>query len=178
MTVRHGLGASNVISIEIPLGVPVSASQQPWYHSGANALGIAFFTFLALAIGTFKYLQHLENQKPLATPYVSGKINQPLLGSPVWEVHVWHQCPGVLRNGRLNVFVESDLLADDDGIDIESFSFETWEPNKANAVTFSFTLERIDIEQEIPILATLEARNAHTGQIFSSWLGYDWNKKE
>lgn len=153
----------------------MTEKERPWYQDG---LTVGVIAMAVICIGLPLYVQYQEEQKPIAIPMLSGRIDYPFLGNPVWKVSAWHQCPATLRNGTLSVTVESELLANGDARQYEIYSFESWSPNEDHAVEFDFPLHTFDPKQDIPITVTLSAKNAKSFVYRDAWLGNTWKSNQ
>ncbi len=150
----------------------MSDQEKYWYQDGSVVVFVGLGV-LWLAGTMYNYRQ---SQMPVAFPRVSGRLEQPLFGNPVLHISVHHQTPGDLRNGQLIVATESEMVAERDSFHV--YSFETWPPNKQNAQTFEFPLQRFDPGQEIPLKVSLSAANAKKFSYRPAWLGFDWKSNQ
>lgn len=146
-------------------------SEKHWYQDGWVVLAIVF---IGGVFGLSFYRKHLEDSKPLITPMISGKLTRPLLGTPTLEVTVWHQHPAALRNVVLNVNVNEDPARREEYWDRRQHSFESWPPNKDQAVTFSFPLKQYAPEREVKVGVILLGKSIKLSMEGGTWLGETW----
>ena len=152
------------------------SEQRAWYQDGSTVIASVVVTVFIGAFIFTKYLEVQESKKPYAIPLISGILRQPLLENHSLEIKLWHQFPGTLRNGTLTVTATSEMVI---GSPINKYhSFENWEPNEDNGVTFFIPLRDFDPSQELPLRIRLEAKNAKTHEHSSVWLGSNWKSNQ
>lgn len=149
--------------------------ERAWYQRGSTVLGIVVFAVWAIPL---LYQGWQQSQMVHVNPQVAGCINQPTFGEPSFEVHIWHQHSGNLRNGTFTVSVATDMLKNPEGTESTMHSFEVWEPNRENAVKFKFPLRRFDPHQEIQFSVLLAGKNISTYYYADTWLGSDWKSNQ
>ena len=93
---------------------------------------------------------------------------------PAFELAVWHRHPGNLRNGKLSVWVMGKAIAKEDEHKVHSF--ETWPPNEANAVNFSFPLHDYDPKQPLRVTCYVTPANARDTPIQFVWQNNRWHQ--
>ena len=145
-----------------------------WYQDGGTVFLIFLMGGVALLVGYSFYLKELDNAKPLIDPEIAGRLHQPMFGSPRLEITVWHQHPGVIRNGKLLVNLNEDPAKGQETWDRRVHSFEVWEPNKDHAVTFEFPLTRYDPQQPIHVGVILLGSEIKMSVRGVEWLGTTW----
>ena len=149
-------------------------SDKAWYQDGWVVFCIVLFLLgIGLPVGHELYTDWQQAQKPLIRPMVAGRVNQPMIGKPTFELSVWHQKAGNLKNGSLMVTLEGELAQDADR-ETQIHSFEVWQPNRENAVQFSLPLSHFDPEKEISITVMLGAKNSKLSLVTYFWKGDDW----
>ncbi len=149
-----------------------------WYQDGGTVLGIVF---VAVVIGFFGYASHERAQHealPDVVPKITGHLSQPLFGSPTLEITVWHQHTAALRNVVLFVNVNEDPDHDEKQWDKREHSFETWQPNKDQAVKFTFPLRRFDPQKEIRVGFVLAGKTIKPYFGSGDWIGKGWKSEE
>ena len=151
-------------------------SERHWYQDGWVVFCIvAVVGFLGLSI----YGQHRQAEldaRPEVIPKLSGRLSQPLLGSPTLEITIWHQYPATLRSVVLCVNVNEDPAKGEQHWDRREHSFETWQPNVENAVKFSFPLKRYDPNHEIHIGCGVLGKTIKPYLGSAEWLGDGWKQ--
>lgn len=154
-------------------------SERYWYQDGGTVFGIVLVTAFIGFLGYSFYQKAQEEARPYVIPKVVASLNQPLLGPPSLAVTVWHEHPGVLRNGRLTVSTSGEMVETGSGLHSQSHSFEIWEPNRDRAVKLTFPLKHFDPTREIPISFMLMGNGIKPFSSSDSWLGDNWksNKK-
>lgn len=90
-------------------------------------------------------------------PRLRGHVEQPFLGSPMLVITAFHQHPGNLRKGTLQVTVSGPQVGDMSGRETQFHSFELWEPNEEHAVVLRFPLRAYDPTQEIAVSYSIKA---------------------
>ena len=152
----------------------MTETERPWYQDGWLVFGIVFglvpFTVL---VGYAIRREHL----PRVTPRVSGEVRHSLLSEPELELSVWHQYPGPLQSGRLIMTVEQSTEDGRAKPIIEIHSFESWQPNKQNAVQLRIPPNQFTPDREMSMTFYLEARNMKPTQVDGVWFGTGWKSK-
>lgn len=146
-------------------------SERYWYQDGWLILvlvGIVGF------FGYAFYVQQIDRSTPEITPSLTGRLLQPLLGPPSLEITVWHQHPEALRNVRLFVMVNEDPARGQDQLIDREHSFESWSPNRDQAMTFTFPLQQYDPQREIAVSVILVGKSIKPSVHRAAWLGSGW----
>ena len=145
--------------------------EKAWYQNG----WIVFIIVVAaLILGSVLYEDWQKSQKAFVVPQVAGGLNQPLFGDPSLELTIWHHHTGDLRNGFLQVSLESSMARNPEGRESKTYSFEAWAPNRENAVTLTLPLSHFDPDQEIPITFFLTSKNMRTFRYQDAWIRDSW----
>lgn len=156
----------------------MSENERAWYQNGETTLVVTIGLCIVVYFGLQYFWELQDQQKLVAVISASATIERAFQKNPVWKVKVWHQCPGILRNGQLIVTVESDQLAKPNGEQFKMYSFEEWSPNEGNGVDFEFPLQAFDLEQEMPIKFELSAKNAKPYIYRDAWFGRGWKSNQ
>ena len=146
------------------------SQEPPWYQNGWVALAILL---LLVTFGPTAYQQYRFSQLAQITPQLAGRIEEPLIGPPIFHVTAWHQNAGDLKNGILSVGAKGEIVAESED-PTKVHSFETWSPNKANAVSFSFPLVEFDASKEIEVVVFLKSKNSRVYLAVAKWRGDEW----
>ncbi len=146
------------------------SQERPWYQNGWVALAILL---LLVTFGPTAYQQYRFSQLAQITPQLAGRIEEPLIGPPIFQVTAWHQNAGDLKNGILSVGAKGEIVAEPED-STKVHSFETWSPNKANAVSFSFPLVEFDASKEIEVAVFLKSKNSRVYFAVAKWRGDEW----
>lgn len=145
-----------------------------WYQDGWVVLavvGVAGF------FGYSFYVNEAQRATPQIKPSLSGRVLKPLFGAPSLEINVWHQHPAALRNVRLLVMVNADpARAKEHWIEREH-SFESWSPNRDQAMTFTFPVPQYDPQQEIAVSVLLAGKSIKFSMHDAVWLGSGWKEE-
>lgn len=156
-----------------------------WDDIGETVETLLVFAFYGGIIwGVFLlYMAYQENSLQKVSPNITGRIARPLFGKPTFEVHVWHQYPGDVKNGQLTVKVSGKhVICDgtpiDDSCASQIHSFETWEPNQENEVIFEFPLSRYDSDTEIQFGLLLSGNSIKEYLITDEWTGDGWKSSQ
>ena len=142
-------------------------SDKHWYQDGWRVLVI-------LIIVGFVYLVSTNKEPPTVYPRLAGRVEQPFLGSPSFVVTVFHQHPASLRNVILRVKLSQEIALDHREWPEQVHSFETWLPNRDNAVSFTFPLKSYDPQKDLGVEATLEGKDLKRSLSFARWVNGGW----
>jgi hypothetical protein len=146
------------------------SQERPWYQSGWVALAIVL---LLVTFGPTAYQQYRFSQLAQITPQLAGRIEEPLIGPPIFHVTAWHQNAGDLKNGILSVGAKGDLVADPEN-STKVHSFETWSPNKENAISWAFPLVEFDASKEIEVVVFLKSKISRVYFAVAKWKDREW----
>lgn len=129
------------------------------------------------------YSTYQESTLQKVSPHISGHIVRPLFGQPTFEVHVWHQYPGDVKNGQLVATakgndVTCDEVSGDEPCASRIHSFETWEPNQENKVIFQIPLSRYNSETEIQFGLLLSGNSIKQYRISDEWTRDGWKSSQ
>lgn len=128
-----------------------------------------------LLVAVFFAFLIYEREKPTPQLRYSGRIMPPLLfGDTEFTVFVWHQHPGALRNGVLTAEVNEDPQKREQYWVTVPYSFESWQPNEAQQVTFKFQLKRYDASHPFHFRLKLEANYVQPYYLEDGWKGDNW----
>lgn len=133
---------------------------------------VLFFGTLIGVVVLKHWNERVEANRPLIVPQVAGTLEQPLFGDQVLHIIVWHQFPGTVRNGTLTIHTTSPLVLEWDRLQIHSF--EAWEPNRDQQVTFDLALTNFNPTTEIPLDVQITAANGRPHLHTATWLGETW----
>lgn len=135
---------------------------QPWYQDGWTMFIVAF-----LMIPGFSYLGYIgyQNQLPPAKLQLTGRMEGGGEQNSTLVLTTWHQHPGTLHKGKLSVSVNGKS---------QYHSFETWEPNDAQAIVLTFPLSHYAPDQEIPVTIRLVTKDTKPFHFQDAWLGITW----
>ena len=147
------------------------SDERPWYQNGWTML---FIILVLLVIGPPLYQRYQFSQLARIRPQLTGRITEPLFGNPELEITVWHQNAGNLHNGVLAVIADGKIVLSDDRKAKHFHSFEMWQPNKQNALSFTVPLTEVDSREAISISILLNAKNCHQYFAVAEWKGLEW----
>ncbi len=153
-------------------------NQRPWYQDGGTVLAVVVVT---LMLGLSIHARHQKAQQealPEVVPKVTGQLSRTFLGPPTLELTVWHQYAAALQNVVLVVNLNEDPALDDKQWDKREHSFESWPPNKEQAVKFTFPLKRYDPKQPIRVEYMLVGKTIKPHVSSGDWLGEGWKPPE
>lgn len=119
-----------------------------------------------------------NDSKPHVFPRLRGQVEQPFLGGPVFVVTAFHQHPGNLRKGTLQIEISGPLVRDSSGRDVQKSSFELWEPNEEHAVILRFPLREYDPAQEIPVNFSIRASGIKDSTYQDAWSSKGWKSNQ
>jgi hypothetical protein len=153
-------------------------TERAWYQDGVVVFWICVAVAFLYYVKSKNDREEQERNIPMVIPKLSGRLQQPLLGGPILEINLWHQHPGNLRNGRIDVSVRTSLVQEHPGASVQSHSFEVWEPNKDNTVTLPFQLLRFDAQEEILVEIVLTAKDVRPYKYTPVWIGNDWKSNQ
>jgi hypothetical protein len=142
------------------------APKKLWYQDG-------WIVFWIVVIAIVVFLNLREEPKPVPIRVIGG-VREPLFGPSRFELSVWHEFPGNLQSGILTVWVQGAAVPADK--EFEAHSFETWNPNKDNAVRFEFPLESYDSSKPLSVKCSVEAENARRATTNHVWLNGGWKQ--
>ncbi len=154
------------------------SEERYWYQDGWVVIGLIVGAGFAALLVRGCIERDRENSKPRVVPQVTGKLNQPIFGSPSLTITVWHQHTGTLRNGMLQVTLNEDPAKSEDRWQRQQHSFEAWEPNKDHAVTFTFPLQEYQPHKEIHLGFLLVGRDIKPFILGVEWLGQGWKSNQ
>ncbi|MDA1055768.1 MAG: hypothetical protein O3C40_35695 [Planctomycetota bacterium] len=103
---------------------------------------------------------------------VIGQIQGHFIDDPTFTLAIWHQHEGNLKNGRLTVHLHRKSVRPEDAAHVHSF--ETWSPNKQNAVTKSISLPNYDPAEPLVVEVFVKAANARDTLIRLVWHNGAW----
>lgn len=151
-------------------------SDRPWYQSRLDSvMFIGFLGFLIfLAVDQWRW--YSKQQQPEAITLLSGKLEQPLYGTPVLHLYARNQFPGNLHNGMVLLTLDSSQIETSEQVQVHSF--EVWEPNREHQVTFEIPVENFNPDQPIPIKLEVAARNARPYEDLKFWKGFGWHNAD
>lgn len=153
-------------------------SERYWYQDGWTVFEVVVVVSLVVLWGCGMYYKSRQDALPYITSRVTGRIDQPLLGSPTLEITVWHQYPATLRNVVLFVNVNEDPAGNDKYWDKREHSFEVWPHNEDHAVKFKFPLKRYDPKQEIHVKFSLHGTTIKPYGSRADWVGTGWKDEK
>ena len=129
---------------------------------------------VVVSIGLILLAGLLNPKKKPVDVRVLGQVERPLLADPSFELAVWHQHPGNLKNGRLWVWINEKAVPADRPPKIHSF--ENWEPNQINAVSVSCPLDEYDSAEPLIVEVLVKAANARDTSTRFVWQGNRWKE--
>ncbi len=135
---------------------------------------IVSLLFLVGLVAMFLY----DGTRPTVIPQLRGHVEQPFLGPPALVITAFHQHPGNLRRGRLQVMISGPQVRDPSGQNTQTHSFELWEPNEDHPVVLRFPLREYDPTQEIPIRFSLQAAGIQDSVYADAWVGEGWKSNQ
>lgn len=150
----------------------MNQTEKHWYQDGFTVIAVVIVATLLFSWLRNESKRNEEASRPVIVPLFSGRVEQPFFGDPVLHMTVWHQFPGTLRNGTLTIDTTSPMIAERDQHQIHSF--ETWQPNRDQEVTFRLTLQNFDPDTELPIDVKIVAANGRSQPRTETWLGQGW----
>jgi hypothetical protein len=122
-----------------------------------------------LVVGGLVALFVYDGNKQPVFPRLRGHVEQPFLGSPVFVITAFHQHPGNLRKGTLQITVSGPQVRDSSGHETQTHSFELWEPNEEHAVILRFPLREYDPAQSIPVSFSIKAAGIKDSACEDAW---------
>lgn len=125
-------------------------------------------------IGFFLLAGLLNPKQKTVDVRVMGQVKQPLLAGPSFELAVWHQHPGNLKNGTLTIWIKGKAVPQ--GWPPKVHSFESWNPNQENAVTVSCPLKNYDPAEPLVVQVLVKAANARDTSTRFVWQGNRWKE--
>jgi hypothetical protein len=153
-------------------------SERYWYQDGWTVFYIVVGTIVYGGYFAMRshllYLDAVDRNRPPVDLRMAGLIDQSLLEQPKLVVHIWHQHPGVLRNGHLTVVVSGPLADTRRGAQRQEFSFGNWEPNQSAATVLSLPLTRFNPAEPIFVDVTLIANDVQPFSRREVWTGDSW----
>ncbi|WP_437191537.1 hypothetical protein [Planctomicrobium sp. SH527] len=135
---------------------------------------IAFLLFMGGFVGLALY----NESRPHVFPRIRGRVEQPFLGDPVLVMTVFHQHPGNLRKGTLQITISGPQVQNSSGSETRKHSFELWEPNEEHAVLLNFPLRKYDPTQEIPVSFSIKAAGIKDSAYEDAWSGAGWSSNQ
>jgi hypothetical protein len=146
-------------------------SERYWYQNGWTVFWIVV---VVGAVSLHFYNTAVDRATPSVTPKVTGRLHQPLFGTPTLEITAWHQYPAALRNVQLFVSVNDDPARSQERWIQRVHSFESWSPNRDQAVTLTFPLKQYDPQLEIAVTILLAGKSVKMSLQEAVWQGSGW----
>jgi hypothetical protein len=146
-------------------------SERAWYQDGFVVIVVIF---VAVLFGPQVYKAFQQQQMGGFAPRLSGQITQPIFGSKEFVAVVYHQNPGVLRNGTLTITLKSPMLANPKGVETKTYSFEEWNPNEEHSVELRFPLSSFDNSTRIEVETRCTAKNIRDYSSKDAWIADGW----
>jgi hypothetical protein len=103
---------------------------------------------------------------------VTGQIQGHFIDDPTFTLSVRHQHEGDLKNGRLTVWLRGKSIRPEDTAHVHSF--ESWGPNKQNAVPIQVSLPNYDPAEPIVVEVFVRAANARDTSSRLVWQNGGW----
>ncbi len=134
-----------------------------------------FEHIIFLLVVAFLGFSFYQNERPDPQLRFSGRIQPPLFfGDTEFVVLVWHQQPGAIHNGVLTAEVNEDPQKRDQYWVTVPYSFENWQPNEDQQVTFKFQLKQYDASRPFHFRLKMEASYVKPYYLEDGWQGNNW----
>jgi hypothetical protein len=149
------------------LGVCWLTGTSPWevlrkvYHGACRAMAEPF---------------HSPSGSVSVPPKVWTRYRGTILHDNRFELRIWHQHTGRLRNGRLVVTASGKRLIGDGLTNkkLDAWSFEEWRPNEENARAFVYDLRDTVDGAKLRFVISLESEGTSFDRFEAAWSGYKW----
>lgn len=152
----------------------MSETERVWYQDGFTMFMVVVVGGIAALVGSKMYSDYKRDQKPNVFPNISGGVIKSETGTPVFRLRVYHQFPGILRNGRFSMIADGDSIVAKDGIQEEEYSFEEWPPNRDHAKEFDFPINPHEPNKHIFWTFIFITKNSKLEFIKDQWDGETW----